>query len=155
TCPTALARLKRLAGSIANWTVPSITGGDKTPIAKVAGKQAVSDNDRLVLEAFDFAAAEDAGVAAIAQWLAENALPQADEYAYFRNKLKEDFAVLPDAEFGHFVRNATVVEPHVRIDDATGTAEGGGLFYTENLPPATLLAGLVPASVERRTRGAN
>src|SRR5690606_27982504 len=38
TCPTALARLKRLAGSIANWTVPSITGGDKTPIAKVACK---------------------------------------------------------------------------------------------------------------------
>ncbi len=34
---------------------------------------------------------------------------------------------------------ATLVEPHVRIDPDTGTAQEGGLFYTENLPPESLL----------------
>jgi len=48
------------------------------------------------------------------------------------------------------VRHATVVEAHVKIDDDTGTAAKGALFYTENLPPESLLAGLILASVERR-----
>jgi CRISPR-associated protein Cmr4 len=57
--------------------------------------------------------------------------------------------MLSDSEFSHFVRHATVVEAHVRIDNDSGTAAKGGLFYTENLPPETLLAGLILASVER------
>lgn len=32
-----------------------------------------------------------------------------------------------------------LVEPHVRINPETGTADDGGLFYTENLPPESLL----------------
>jgi len=99
---------------------------------------------------FDFAGTADAKVTAIADWLATNALPPGDDYEFFRNKLKTDLVVLSDTDFGHFVRNATVVEAHVKIDDKTGTAEGGALFYTENLPPETLLAGLVLATVERR-----
>jgi CRISPR-associated protein Cmr4 len=44
-----------------------------------------------------------------------------------------------------------VVEPHVRINNETGTADDGGLFYTENLPPESLLIAPVMASVERST----
>lgn len=151
TCPTALARLKRLAGEAAPWAVPSVDEG----AAKTSGKSAISDNGRLVLEAFDFAAADDPGVVKIGQWLADNALPPGDEYAFFRGKLKDDLVVLSDTEFGHFVRHATVVEAHVRINDDTGTADPGGLFYTENLPPETLLAGLILASVERQKKRDN
>src|SRR3990172_374299 len=54
TCPTALARLKRLAGEAANWSVPGVVEGN----AKAAGGTALANNkdgkDRLVLEAFDF-----------------------------------------------------------------------------------------------------
>ena len=150
TSPTALGRLKRLADGTAPWTVPAVAEGQ----ALVAGVGALSDK-RLVLEAFDFAAKEDAGVKAIAQWLAQHSLPAGDEHQFFRDKLEADLVVLSDTEFSHFVRHATVVEPHVRIDDATGTASDGGLFYTENLPPETILAGLVMASVERRKSGAN
>lgn len=50
------------------------------------------------------------------------------------------------------MKNSTLVEPHVRIDDATGTADGGGLFYTENLPPETLLVSLLMASDTRTGR---
>ena len=60
--------------------------------------------------------------------------------------------LLSDTEFSHFVRHATVVEAHVRINNDSGTADPGGLFYTENLPPETLLAGLVLASVERQSK---
>lgn len=148
TCPTALARLKRLAGDAATWSVPGVTEGN----AKTAGDSALA-NGRLVLEAFDFAATTDAGVTAIADWLAANALPQSPEHEFFRNKLKTDLVVLSDTEFGHFVRHATVVEAHVKIDNETGAAAEHALFYTENLPPEALLAGLLLASVERRPKG--
>lgn len=145
TCPTALARLKRLAADAAKWAVPTVAEGS----AKIASDRALSSN-RLVLEAFDFAATPDEGTKAIADWLAANALPQGAEHEFFRNKLKTDLVLLSDTEFGHFVRHATVVEPHVKIDNDTGTAAQGALFYTENLPSEALLAGLLLASVERR-----
>jgi CRISPR-associated protein Cmr4 len=151
TCPTALARLKRLASEAAKgWSVPSVKEGE----ALLASGGALVDG-RLVLEAFDFAGKQDAKVKDIADWLAKNALPQTSEHEFFRTKLVADLAVLSDTEFGHFARHATVVEPHVAIDNDTGTADGGKLFYTENLPPESLLAGLVLASVERRKNGAH
>ena len=42
-----------------------------------------------------------------------------------------------------------LVEPHVRIDEDTGTAKDGGLFYTENLPPEALLIAPLLASQTR------
>lgn len=149
TCPSALARLKRLAGEVAAWAVPSVSEGS----AKVATDGVVSANKRLVLEVFDFGATVDGDVKAIGQWLSENALPAGAEHDWFRDKLRDDLVVLSDSEFGHFVRHATVVEAHVRINDDTGTADPGGLFYTENLPPESLLAGLILASVERQKKG--
>lgn len=148
TCPTALARLKRLAGKAAGWAVPNVAGG-----AALAASDKAFSGQRLVLEAFDFSVTTDAEVTKIATWLAANALPQTDDHAFFRDKLADDLVVLSDSEFGHFVRHATVVEAHVRINDDTGTSDPGGLFYTENLPPESLLAGLVLASVERRKKG--
>lgn len=148
TSPTALGRLKRLAGDSAAWAVPAVTEGK----AKVASNETLS-NGRLVLEAFDFEAAEDPAIKVIAEWLADNALPQTADHAFFRDKLKVDLVMLSDTEFSHFVRHATVVEAHVKINNDTGTAQDGALFYTENLPPESLLAGLVLASVERQRKG--
>ncbi len=147
TCPTALGRLKRLADDQAAWAVPQVAVGSVKSAS--SGPSSALNNGRLILEAFDFAAAEDANVKAIAQWLADHALPAGADHAFFRDKLKADLVLLSDTEFDHFVRHATVVEAHVKIDDDTGTAAKGALFYTENLPPESLLAGLVLASVER------
>lgn len=147
TTPTALARLKRLAGESAAWRVPSVASG--TALVASAGR--VLTDSRLVLEVFDFAGSESAEVQTIAEWLAQVVLPDSPEHDFFREKLKTDLVVLPDWEFGHFVQNATVVEAHVRINNERGVADTGGLFYTENLPPETLLAGLILASVERRS----
>jgi len=145
TCPSALARLKRLAGESATWAIPTVAEGS----AQTSTAGALT-NKRLLLEVFDFAAAVESNVTAIAEWLASNALPSGPEHEFFRSKLRHDLVVLSDTDFGHFVRHATVVEAHVRIDENTGAAADGALFYTENLPPETLLAGLVLASVERR-----
>ena len=150
TCPTALGRLKRLAGKQAVWSVPQVAMGSVK--SATSGAESAMVNGRLILEAFDFAAAEDANVKTIASWLATHALPPGDDHAFFRDKLKTDLVVLSDTEFDHFVRHATVVEPHVKIDFNTGTAVPGALFFTENLPSESLLAGLVLASVER-TKG--
>jgi len=57
--------------------------------------------------------------------------------------------VLSDTDFAYFATNAMLVEPHVRIDPDTGTASDGGLFYTENLPPESLLVAPLLASQTR------
>ena len=147
TCPTALARLKRMAGDAAPWAVPSV----KDDETRVTGDGALSAG-RLVLEAFDFKAEEDAGLVEVAAWLSKNALPAGAAHGYFRDKLGKDLVLLTDTAFSHFVRHATVVEAHVCIDNDTGAAKKTGLFYTENLPPESLLAGLVLASVERPSK---
>ena len=70
-------------------------------------------------------------------------------YAFFRDKLKTDLVVLSDTDFAYFAQNAMLVEPHVRINSETGTADDGGLFYTENLPPESLLVAPLLASQTR------
>lgn len=147
--PVTLARLKRLATLAkvnADWTVPSVES-DK---CCVTDKRVLS-NGKLVLEAFEYDVEDSASTVlkTVAAWLADNALPQDAAHQYFRDKIKTDLVLLPDDAFSHFVENATVVEPHVRIDDESGTAADGGLFYTENLPPESLLIAPVFASIER------
>lgn len=145
--PVTLARMKRLATLAkvnADWAVPSVDS-DK---CCVTDKRVLS-NDKLVLEAFEYTVEELADLKTIAAWLADNALPQDDAHKYFRDKIKTDLVLLPDDALSHFAENATVVEPHVRIKDTTGTADDGGLFYTENLPPESLLIAPVFASIER------
>ena len=148
TCPLALARAGRLLALLGKPGLPATA----SPLEE--GKAAVCDStlpssEKLTLEAFEYGASESSALKEIAAWLADNALPQTPAHAFFRDKIKTDLVLLSDDDFGYFVRNATVVEPHVKIDDKTGTAEGGGLFYVENLPPESLLIAPLMASRER------
>jgi CRISPR-associated protein Cmr4 len=135
--------LADLAGLNVPWTVPAVAAGE----ARVASDGVLS-SDRLVLEAFEFTARKE-GAVEIAAWLATKALPRSEMPSFFADKLQSDLVILDDTAFTHFARQAMVVEPHVRINDDSGTADDGGLFFTENLPPESLLVGLVQASVER------
>ena len=107
--------------------------------------------NRLHLEAFEYTAdtADTDKLAAVAQWLADNALPSGEAHDFFRTKFARDLVLLSDEDLSWFAKSATVVEPHVRIDDKTGAAKDTGLFYTENLPPETLMLGSLMASRER------
>ncbi len=153
TCPIALSRLARLldAAEVNHGIKPLNVDAEKC----VTVSDDVLDNGLLILEAYEYKndlSGRD-NLKTIAEWIAENALPESDVYSFFRKKIKEHTVLLNDGEFAFFVKNATVVEPHVRIDDDTGTAEGGGLFFTENLPPETLLVSLLMTSDERKRDG--
>lgn len=152
TSAFALARVARLLGQLGVSGMPEAPQGVGPGAARVANARLLADDTRLHLEAFEFAAEanpESDKLAAVARWLADNALPAGEASAFFRDKFASDLVLLSDEDFSWFAKNATVVEPHVRIDNATGTASDGGLFYTENLPPESLMLGSLMASRER------
>ena len=155
TCPLALARAKRLldaAGVDVDWKgTPAVSEGDC--LLSERADQKLCTNGKLHLEAFEYTATVDADLVALACDLAAKALPEDEGHAFFRDKIASDLVVLSDTDFGYFVEHATLVEPHVRIDDKTGTADDGGLFYTENLPPESLLIAPLFASAARDGKG--
>jgi CRISPR-associated protein Cmr4 len=152
TCPQAISRAQRLLGLIgakADWTVPTVAEGQC-----LLANPGLLSGDKLHLEAFEYTAQEkdSAAVKATGEDLATRALPEGSGYDFFRNKLKTDLVILSDTDFAYFAENAMLVEPHVRIDERTGTASDGGLFYTENLPPESLLVAPMLASQTRTGR---
>lgn len=155
TCPLALARARRLLallGIETAWADLAVPVGHCLLLNK-----GLCSGDKLHLEAFEYTAIDqDPGaLRAIAADLAEKALPSGDAHAFFANKLKSDLVVLADTDFDYFAQHAMLVEPHVRIDADTGSASDGGLFYTENLPPESLLVAPVLASQTRTGRKDN
>lgn len=153
TCPQALARAQRLLRLVrpgVSWRIPQVREGH----CAVLNDGLLSQHGKLHLEAFEYDTDGDGGaeLAVVAKELGSMAIPDDDGYAFFRAKLATDLVILSDTDFAYFVEHATLVEPHVRINDTTGTADDGGLFYTENLPPESLLIAPLFAS---RTRTGN
>ncbi len=160
TSPLCLQRAKRLlhiCGESVDWDIPEVKEGQ----ACLINKALCSDND-LLLESQKFTEKQDGnseGLKAVAESLASLALPDSDAFQYsdacqyFREKLKVDLVLLSDTDFSYFVKQATVVEAHVKIRNDTGTAKDGSLHYTENLPPESILLSAAMASVERQKDG--
>lgn len=148
TCPQALARTQRLLELIGlgvTWpALPEVKEGQC-----LLANPALLSRDKLHLEAFEYTARVSEPLGQIADNLSQRALPGKEAYAFFRDKLKKDLVVLSDTDFAYFSENATLVETHVRIDEETGTARDGGLFYTENLPPESILVAPVLTSQTR------
>ncbi len=145
TCPQALARCQRLLA----LTGQKVAWGDlsaKEGKCVVGNDKLLSADNKLHLEAFEYCAHTDEAIKTIGNELVDRGLPDSDEYQFFREKLADDLVILSDTDFGYFAEYATVVESHVRIDDETGTAADGGLFYTENLPPESLMIAPLLAS---------
>ncbi len=152
TCPQALSRARRLIESMTgmrlNW--PQLAAVEQGQCL-LANRDLIS-GDKLHLEAFEYTAKPSEDLGTVSQDLAAKALPDEAAYAFFRKKLETDLVVLSDTDFSYFAEHATLVEPHVRIDPDTGTAQDGGLFYTENLPPESLLIAPLLASKTRTGR---
>lgn len=149
TSPQTLNRARRLielmTRSPLDWPeVPSVEEGK----CLLVNRALLSDN-KLHLEAFEYGAQLLQDLSKLSVDIAAKALPDQPGYAFFREKLKTDLVVLSDTDFAYFVQHATLVEPHVRIVPETGTAKEGGLFYTENLPPESLLVAPLLASQTR------
>ena len=147
TCPQALARAQRLlhlAGVATPWPAVRVDDGHC-----LLANPALLSGDKLHLEAFEYTAKVSEALAQIAADLAQRALPAGAAYQFFADKLRTDLVLLSDTDFGYFAKHAMLVEPHVRIDHETGTASDCGLFYTENLPPESLLIAPLLASQTR------
>lgn len=147
TCPQALARAQRLlalTGSAPAW--PTVTAQDGHCLI---ANPALLSGDKLHLEAYEYTAQASEDLAQTAVDIARRALPEGPACQFFRDKLAADLVLLSDTDFGYFANNAMLVEPHVRINHETGTADDGGLFYTENLPPESLLIAPLMASKTR------
>lgn len=151
TCPHAIARCRRLVGllgSAPDW--PSIP---EPPEGRcLVSNPALLSDGLLHLEAFEYQADVSAELGVLASDLASKALPDDSGHAFFGGKLASDMVVLSNTDFAYFSENATLVEPHVRINEITGAAADGGLFYTENLPPESLLVAPLLASETRTGR---
>ena len=147
TCPQALGRAQRLLsliGAQVGWKIPEVEEGH----CVLANPELLSAN-KLHLEAFEYIASVSPDLPVLSGDLAGKALPRDSAHRFFREKLTKDLVVLADTDFSYFANYATVVEPHVRIDSETGTAREGGLFYTENLPPESVLVAPLLASITR------
>jgi CRISPR-associated protein Cmr4 len=149
TCPYALeraARLLKLFGAEPDgWTGPVQVADGKALVSK----QAPLAERKLHLEAFEYDTENSDLPAKIGEYLAKKAVPDDKRYEYFQKKLKDHLVVLSDSDFAYFAQHATLVEAHVRINSETGAADPGGLFYTENLPPESILLAPVLASKTR------
>lgn len=148
TCPQALSRAQRLLGLLgrpADWKIPEVDEG----ACVLANPKLLSGDNKLHLEAFEYLAKVSQELPALSADLAKRSLPAGDAYAFFAEKLKTDLVLLSDSDFAYFAQHAMFVEPHVCIDPDTGTAKGTGLFYTENLPPESLLIAPLLASQTR------
>lgn len=151
TSPHCLARAQRmlaLSGLAGEWRWPDVQDGQVAIL-----NSGLKSGNSLLLEAqsFEVISEGDEGLRNVAGELARLAIP---EGGHFHDKLKQDLVLLSDTDFAWFVKQSTVVEAHVRIDDTTGTAAEGGLFYTENLPPESILLATAMASRERSNNGA-
>ena len=149
TSPLLLARAARDG-------VPSVAPLTKELVAKLTDASALFANfkdaplvlpeangahsPRIVLEDYVLTHAGDLP-AGLAQALSD-ILPAEPVLADLANRL----VIVSDGMLGFFVRTACEVAQHVRIDDATGTADDGGLFNQENVPAETLFYGVVHAT---------
>jgi CRISPR-associated protein Cmr4 len=123
-----------------DWQLSELPESLTTPHALVTDESYVTSGNTLILEEFNFEAEESTIVTTIAQWLAENALPQKGESnSYFVNKLKHSLVILSDNDFNDFISYSTEVVTRISIQSSTKTVTEGGLWTEENLPSDTLL----------------
>jgi CRISPR-associated protein Cmr4 len=146
TCPGVLERLVRDV-SLAQVEPPPLP--DPPPKDKALCLQnspLLVDNNKLVLEEFEFERSGDADGAA--QWIAGQAFDAGDRFT--PERFKTHFVVLHDDDFTHFVRHATEVVARVGLDYERKTVKRGALFYEEFLPAETLFYSVVLANPSRR-----
>ena len=165
TCPMALARLKRdleRAGIISLPPLPNDPGAMKAWVMSKSPLILRSADDMgnvIVLEEFALTAdtSQDALLAPLAQWLAENAVPSTSGYEYWQERLigaanNSQMVVLSDNEFTDFVQYATNVDQRIRIDSDTGIVVDGALWIEESLPADSLLYSILHVMSPRESK---
>jgi len=137
TSVEVLQRFRRdakMVGIEPDWTTPEAPKEGEALIES----DALKAGDKIVLEEFTFTPKVEPVVQKIGQWLTENALPQTEEYAYWRQELPRRLAILPNDDFRDFVTFSTEVATRIKLDPETKTVDEGP-WTEEYLPTDTLL----------------
>lgn len=144
---TAL-RLKLEAGDQGKFSLPTAPGANQALVS--AASELKADPNNVVLEEFSFAA-QITDLAPLAKWLANHALPQTDEYKYWRENLAQKLCILPENAFRDFVLYGTEVQTHIALNPETKTVdkEKGALWTSESLPVDTVLYAPVQSTPPR------
>lgn len=153
TCPMILERLKRdlEVAEVTSLSVSVPKIDDST--AFMTKTSSVSKGKSFVIEDFEYEAKTEDWVDELANWLAQNALPETKGYGPFRARLATQLAVVSDAEMKALSERATEVVTRVRIDEKTGTVAQSALWTEESLPAETLLWSIGFFAKERPKRG--
>ncbi len=154
TCPTAWERFRRSVLIANSGLEPPALDADVVGMHCLPALPSQWDAGAIVLDSLRLEPADAPDVAAdIAAWLQAHAFPSVASFRPFADKLSRHLVVVSNLVFSHFVTHATLVEPHVKIDDVTGTVEEKLFFYTENLPPESVLFSLLMLGRERTKDG--
>ena len=147
TCPAVLTRLTRDLSISGGSKLPDVPDVEKDHVICVANSPLIAsdDDDRLMLEEFEFSRSCDMDAKEIADWISESAIQDQGT----AKRLCSHLAILHDDDFTHFVRNATEVVARVGLDYDTKTVRDKALFYEEYLPAETLFYSLVLCSDSR------
>lgn len=142
TCPKVLEQFRQDL-ILAGISIPELPG-EKT---RTSASSLVIKDDKIVLEEYTIEAENDDKCTKMAEWLGDSIFPvpkeDQDTRSYWRGKMKKDVLVLSNDEFRDFVEMSTEVIMRTKIDNETGTVQGGALFSEEYLPTETVLYSLV------------
>lgn len=120
--------------------------------ALVGSQPQVIAEGNVVLEEFAFVPKSNDGIGQavdrIGKWLANNALPDAPEYAYWKGALPRHLVILPEDDFRDFCLFGVEVATRVALDPDTKTVKEGP-WNEEMLPAETLLYAPLPATPAR------
>lgn len=151
TCPFVLARLHRDLSFAGTSNLPpvinNLISNNQCAIASVASQDGgVARSGAVVLEEYTFEPNSNDGVTELAKWFSTNAMPQGDEYAYWRDTLAQRLVVIPDDAFRDFVMHSTQIVTRIRIQKDTKTVQDGALWTQESIPPDALFVSTVVAN---------
>jgi CRISPR-associated protein Cmr4 len=139
TCPMVLERFKRdiLAFAISFPFLNEISSFSSL-VGTVPEESELLVSSKVILEEFAFEVRERASTGKMANLFA-SAVFGDSSYAFWKDKLSRSLIVLPDGDFGEFVRTSTEVVTRTRIDSVKGTVQKGGLWTEEYLPQDTIM----------------
>lgn len=139
TSPLVLRRLSRDMEMLGFDRTLPLLDGPKTEEVCITSSSAVRKEEKVYLEDLDFLVKHNECCDSWADYLAGQLFP-GDEKG--RQIFKERFVILSGEVFNFLCETATEVNARVRIEDETKTVKNGGLWYEENLPVETVLAGI-------------
>ncbi len=148
TCPLMLQRATR-DGVIPSTLLDQLPEPvDDKAIFDGGAASKLALSDKVVLEEYTFSSVAWIGLRKLGEHMATLL---ASDVVW--GEVASRLVVLSNGMMSFFAQNACEVAQHVRINDETGTAEGGALFNQENVPSETLFYSLIHAFKERTPKG--